>query len=123
MPGVTSALAAPGLVGIPVTHRGIANQVLILTAHGWWMDGLVGFCSGQVFVGRKGAFPDIPPFLASRTLVFLMVVKRLSDITLQCLIAESKFVKTDFFVYFWLSCSELSIQFTSCIDCKSCYSR
>jgi uroporphyrin-III C-methyltransferase len=34
IPGVSSALAAPAAVGIPVTHRGLASQVTVVTAHG-----------------------------------------------------------------------------------------
>lgn len=33
IPGVTSALAAPALAGIPVTHRDFASSVHIITAH------------------------------------------------------------------------------------------
>jgi uroporphyrin-III C-methyltransferase / precorrin-2 dehydrogenase / sirohydrochlorin ferrochelatase len=33
VPGVTSALAAPALAGIPVTHRGIASGFVVLSAH------------------------------------------------------------------------------------------
>ncbi len=32
VPGVTSALAAPAAIGIPVTHRGVARSVAIVTA-------------------------------------------------------------------------------------------
>ncbi|MBI4955970.1 MAG: uroporphyrinogen-III C-methyltransferase [Myxococcales bacterium] len=32
VPGVSSALAAPGLAGVPVTHRGVARAVLVVTA-------------------------------------------------------------------------------------------
>ena len=59
VPGVSAALAAPICAGIPITHRGAANQVIIST--------------GQ---GRGGAFPDLPPFEPSRTLVLLMGVAR-----------------------------------------------
>ena len=59
IPGVSAALAAPCSVGIPVTHRGAANQLLIST--------------GQ---GRGGGFPDLPPWDSSRTLVLLMAVGR-----------------------------------------------
>ena len=31
VPGVTSAVAAPALAGIPVTHRGMASGVVVLT--------------------------------------------------------------------------------------------
>jgi uroporphyrin-III C-methyltransferase / precorrin-2 dehydrogenase / sirohydrochlorin ferrochelatase len=33
VPGITSAVAAPELAGIPVTHRGVAPGFLVLTAH------------------------------------------------------------------------------------------
>lgn len=33
VPGVTSALAAPAYAGIPVTHRGLASSVAIITGH------------------------------------------------------------------------------------------
>jgi uroporphyrin-III C-methyltransferase len=59
VPGVSAALAAPICAGIPVTHRGAANQLLIST--------------GQ---GRGGAFPDLPRWEPSRTLVLLMAVGR-----------------------------------------------
>jgi siroheme synthase len=34
VPGVTSALAGPAAAGIPVTHRGLASSVVIVTGHG-----------------------------------------------------------------------------------------
>ncbi len=33
VPGVSSALAAPGLAGIPVTHRGLASGFLVVSGH------------------------------------------------------------------------------------------
>lgn len=33
VPGVTSAIAVPGVAGIPVTQRGVSRQVTILSAH------------------------------------------------------------------------------------------
>jgi uroporphyrin-III C-methyltransferase/precorrin-2 dehydrogenase/sirohydrochlorin ferrochelatase len=33
VPGVTSAVAAPGLAGIPLTHRGTAAAVLVVSGH------------------------------------------------------------------------------------------
>ena len=33
VPGVTSAIAAPALAGVPVTHRGVAPAVTVLTGH------------------------------------------------------------------------------------------
>ena len=33
MPGVSSAVAAPALAGIPVTHRGMASSFAVVTGH------------------------------------------------------------------------------------------
>lgn len=33
VPGVSSAIAGPGLAGIPVTHRGLSSGVLVVSAH------------------------------------------------------------------------------------------
>lgn len=33
VPGITSAVAAPACAGIPVTHRGVAASVLVVTGH------------------------------------------------------------------------------------------
>jgi uroporphyrin-III C-methyltransferase len=33
IPGLTCAVAAPGLAGIPVTHRGVASAFLVLSGH------------------------------------------------------------------------------------------
>ena len=33
VPGVTTAVAAPGLAGIPVTHRGLASAFLVVSGH------------------------------------------------------------------------------------------
>src|SRR5204863_303359 len=33
VPGVSSALAAPALAGIPVTHRGLASSFAVVTGH------------------------------------------------------------------------------------------
>jgi uroporphyrin-III C-methyltransferase / precorrin-2 dehydrogenase / sirohydrochlorin ferrochelatase len=33
VPGVTSAIAAPALAGIPVTHRGVASSFLVVSGH------------------------------------------------------------------------------------------
>lgn len=63
IPGLTSALAAPVLANIPVTHRDVADQVLI--------------CTGT---GRRGALPNLPEFNKSRTTVFLMALHRIVDV-------------------------------------------
>jgi uroporphyrin-III C-methyltransferase/precorrin-2 dehydrogenase/sirohydrochlorin ferrochelatase len=33
VPGITSAIAAPALAGIPVTHRGVASAFLVVSGH------------------------------------------------------------------------------------------
>jgi uroporphyrin-III C-methyltransferase/precorrin-2 dehydrogenase/sirohydrochlorin ferrochelatase len=59
VPGVTSAVAVPAAVGIPVTHRGLARQFTVVSGH----DGL-----------------DWPSLAAVEgTLVLLMGVSRLRD--------------------------------------------
>lgn len=63
LPGITSALAAPVLTNIPATHRDVADQVLI--------------CTGT---GRRGALPNLPEFIKSRTTVFLMALHRVIDL-------------------------------------------
>lgn len=63
IPGITSALSAPVLANIPVTHREVADQVLI--------------CTGT---GRRGVLPNLPDFVKSRTTVFLMALHRVVDL-------------------------------------------
>jgi len=58
VPGVSSALAAPAAAGIPVTERGSAEQVLIITGH-----------------RRRGhpcPIPRLPRYRDDRTVVILM---------------------------------------------------
>ena len=33
VPGVSSAIAAPALAGIPVTHRGVSSAFLVVSGH------------------------------------------------------------------------------------------
>lgn len=67
VPGITSALSAPMVADIPVTHRDVADQVLI--------------CTGT---GRRGALPQIPEFVKSRTTIFLMSLHRSKEFV-ECL--------------------------------------
>ncbi|KAI8928466.1 tetrapyrrole methylase [Entophlyctis helioformis] len=60
VPGISSVLGGPTCAGIPVTHRGVADSLLVV--------------SGR---GAGGTFPNIPPHDPKRTTVVLMVVKRL----------------------------------------------
>ncbi len=76
VPGITSAIAAPAYAGIPVTHRGVAAQMAIITGH-----------------ERPGKeTSDIDWDVLARfggTLVFLMGVGRLAAIA-HALIAAGK---------------------------------
>jgi uroporphyrin-III C-methyltransferase len=63
IPGVTSALSAPLFAEVPVTHRAVADQVVV--------------CTGT---GRKGAAPTPPSYTPSKTVVFLMALHRLSSL-------------------------------------------
>ena len=66
VPGVSAALAAPAAAGIPVTHRGVASGVVIVSGHaesayGSIVDGLVPGCATLVFlmgVGSRGEIAD-----------------------------------------------------------------
>lgn len=72
LPGITSALSAPLFANIPPTHRGVADEVLI--------------CTGT---GRKGAPPDPPEYVETRTVVFLMALHRLTAL-IDSLLTEHK---------------------------------
>ncbi|KAI9321901.1 tetrapyrrole methylase [Dichotomocladium elegans] len=71
VPGVSSALSAPLAAKIPVTMRGITDQVIITTGR-----------------GTKGSMPDLPAYNSTRTLVVLMAVGRAAD--LRKILQESK---------------------------------
>ena len=62
VPGVTSALSVPALAGIPVTHRGISNSVLVTSGH-------AGADAAALAAITSGA-----------TVVFLMAVSALESI-------------------------------------------
>lgn len=64
VPGVTSAVAAPAFAGIPVTHRGLAASVAIVTASG---EG-----GRSVELGRVAGAVD--------TLVVLMAAGKLAEV-------------------------------------------
>jgi uroporphyrin-III C-methyltransferase len=63
IPGVTSALSAPLFAGVPVTHRAVADQVVV--------------CTGT---GRRGAAPEPPSHRTTKTVVFLMALHRLESL-------------------------------------------
>jgi len=64
LPGLSSSYTAPLVANIPLTHRGVANQVLITTGY-----------------GMNGTHIDLPHFHPDRTLVLLMAVGRIEEIT------------------------------------------
>jgi uroporphyrin-III C-methyltransferase len=82
VPGVSSAIAAPAYAGIPVTHRGLASSVTIVTGHE-----APGKSSGEATVdwGRLATATD--------TLVILMAVGKLPVIAAQ-LIAHGRPAET-----------------------------
>jgi len=63
VPGVSAAFAAPLLGSIPVTHRGVSNQVVMCTGY-----------------GREGTSPDLIRYHKEQTIVFLMAVGRLREL-------------------------------------------
>jgi siroheme synthase len=61
--GVSAAFSAPLLASIPVTHRGVSNQVVMCTGY-----------------GREGTSPDLIQYHKEQTIVFLMAVGRLREL-------------------------------------------
>jgi uroporphyrin-III C-methyltransferase/precorrin-2 dehydrogenase/sirohydrochlorin ferrochelatase len=67
VPGVTSAFGVPALAGVPVTHRGVAHEVVVV--------------SGHVAPGDPSSLVDWTALAALRgTLVLLMAVDRIGSI-------------------------------------------
>lgn len=60
IPGVSAAFSAPLLGSIPVTHRGVSNQVVMCTGY-----------------GKDNTSPDLIKYHKEQTVVFLMAVGRL----------------------------------------------
>lgn len=63
IPGVSAAFSAPLLGGIPVTHRGVSNQVVMCTGY-----------------GKDNSSPDLIRYHAEQTVVFLMAVGRIEKL-------------------------------------------
>lgn len=61
--GISSAFSAPMAAMIPVTYRGVSDQVIITTGR-----------------GTKGSMPDLPAYGSTQTLVVLMAVGRASEL-------------------------------------------
>jgi uroporphyrin-III C-methyltransferase/precorrin-2 dehydrogenase/sirohydrochlorin ferrochelatase len=65
VPGVTSAFAVPAVADVPVTHRGVAHEVVVV--------------SGHVPPGDPSSLVNWPALAAMRgTLVLLMAVERVA---------------------------------------------
>lgn len=62
-PGLSSSYAAPLVAKIPLTHRDVANNVLISTGY-----------------GKNGSTVDVPEYRSDRTVVLLMAIGRLGEI-------------------------------------------
>jgi uroporphyrin-III C-methyltransferase/precorrin-2 dehydrogenase/sirohydrochlorin ferrochelatase len=64
VPGVTSAFAAPAVAGVPVTHRGVAHEVVVV--------------SGHVGPDHESSLVDWPALARMRgTIVLMMGVERI----------------------------------------------
>lgn len=68
VPGVSASYAAPLVANIPLTHRGASNRVVISTGH-----------------GQENSYVNVPPYDKDQTVVLLMAVGRLDNITKQML--------------------------------------
>ncbi|CAG8470645.1 5562_t:CDS:2 [Ambispora gerdemannii] len=64
IPGISSAFSAPLSANVPLTQRGVADQILITT--------------GQ---GTKGRMPELPNYHHTRTAVFLMAVGKANELS------------------------------------------
>ncbi|KAL9182637.1 hypothetical protein ACHAXT_013289 [Thalassiosira profunda] len=73
IPGVSAAFSAPLLGSIPVTHRGISNQVVMCTGY-----------------GKDNSSPDLIQYHPEQTVVFLMAVGRLRTLC-QNLVEKAKY--------------------------------
>ena len=76
VPGITSAISVPGLAGIPLTHRGVAHEAVVV--------------SGHLAPDDPASLVDWPGLARLRgTLVLLMAVDRLPQIA-QVLLAHGR---------------------------------
>jgi uroporphyrin-III C-methyltransferase/precorrin-2 dehydrogenase/sirohydrochlorin ferrochelatase len=71
VPGVTSAVAAPALAGIPVTHRGIASAFMVVSGHD---EG--AFTSSIAQLQPGGATLDVLMGLARRAAIGERLIER-----------------------------------------------
>ncbi|KAJ3033436.1 hypothetical protein HK097_004850, partial [Rhizophlyctis rosea] len=74
VPGLSSCVTAAESALIPITHRGIADQFLVLTAR-----------------RENGSTPSLPPYEPRRTLVIMMGIGRLPTLTEKLMSGECGF--------------------------------
>ena len=91
VPGITSAIAAPASVGIPLTHRGISARFTVFTGH--------------EMPGKETSDLDIPAIAAAKgTKVILMGMSRLRE-TLQALMVAGQSADTPAAAVQWATTS------------------
>jgi uroporphyrin-III C-methyltransferase/precorrin-2 dehydrogenase/sirohydrochlorin ferrochelatase len=78
VPGITSALAAPAVAGIPVTHRGLAAEFTVVSGH---RD------PRAPGAAHAGGGPDYKALAGADTLVLLMAMDRLDPIVAELIAA------------------------------------
>lgn len=76
VPGVSAATAVAGFAGIPLTHRGHASVLTIVTGHEGQENPYLGESAGQT-VRRRGPGVDWTKISPTGTLVILMGLKQL----------------------------------------------
>lgn len=79
VPGVSAATSVPGFAGIPLTHRGHASVVTVVTGHEGRENPYLGETAGQA-VRRRGPGVDWSKISSEGTLVILMGIRQLPDI-------------------------------------------
>ena len=85
VPGVSSATAVPGFAGIPLTHRGHASTVTVVTGHEGRENPYLGDSVGQA-ARRRGPGVDWTKISPTGTLVVLMGLNQLPGISRRLLI-------------------------------------
>ncbi|KAJ3115946.1 uroporphyrin-III C-methyltransferase [Phlyctochytrium bullatum] len=80
IPGISSAFCAPLCAGIPVTFRGVADQVVVATGRRREGADGEGIERGAVYAPESAAAADLPVFAASRTVVLLMAVGKMGEV-------------------------------------------
>ncbi|KAJ3117581.1 hypothetical protein HK098_006148 [Nowakowskiella sp. JEL0407] len=88
IPGISSAFAAALSARIPVTHRGVADQVVVAT--GWRRDeddDLIhlgsnnGSHANKMYAPKSDPAQALPTYAPNRTVVLLMAISKLDKLT------------------------------------------